>query len=196
MAPGRGSRGTETMVNEITEDQSSNDQSLMEITNALHHLTLADAALNCQVCNVALTDGDEILCHLQCPAGETGYDITQTRCLAHSDDIESLLTLSTDELLVAGRIGRCSDQATQQSWPILLAPELQVVSPAATATGKRVSTQSNGDDDPADSLAVGTDCTAAESNTPSQSARESDTPSGQETTLARWGQSGTTAEGE
>ena len=184
------------MLGENTEDQDCNDQSLMESPNSIHHLTLADSPLNCPVCDESLTDGDEILCHLQCPAGQTGYDIAQIRCLAHSDDIESLLTLSTDELLVAGRIGRCSDQATQQSWPILLAPELQVVSPAATATGKRVSTQSNGDDDPADSLAVGTDCTAAESNTPSQSARESDTPSGQETTLARWGQPGTTAEGE
>ena len=158
----------------------------MEITNALHHLTLADAALNCQVCNETLTDGDEILCHLQCPAGETGYDITQIRCLAHSDDMESLLTLGTEELLVAGRIGRCSDQATQQSWPVLLAPDLRVVSSAATATGKEINMQSSDDDDPAESLTVGIDHTTTEGNTPNH----------KETTLARWDQSATTAEGE
>jgi len=166
--------------------QDCNDQSLMEMTNALHHLTLADATLNCQVCNEALTDGDEILCHLQCPVGETDYNIAQIRCLAHSDDMEGLLTLGTEELLVAGRIGRCSDQATQQSWPILLAPDLRVVSSAATATGKRINTQSSDDDDPADSLSVGINHTAAESNSPDQ----------QNTTLARWDQSATTAEGE
>jgi len=174
------------MKRKQTEIQISTDQSLMEITNALHHLTLADAPLNCQVCNETLTDGDEILCHLQCPAGETGYDITQIRCLAHSDDMESLLTLGTEELLVAGRIGRCSDQAIQQSWPVLLAPELRVVSSAATATGKEINTRFSDDDDPAESLTVGIDHTTTEGNTPNH----------QETTLARWDRSATTAEGE
>ena len=126
------------MLGENTEDQDCNDQSLMESTNSIHHLTLADSLLNCPVCDESLTDGDEILCHFQRPAETTGYVIAQIRCLAHGDDIESLLTLGTDEILVAGRIGRCSDQATQQSWPILLAPDLQVISSAATATAQRV----------------------------------------------------------
>ena len=165
--------------------QDCNDQSLIERIDSLHQLTLADGTLICQICNEKLTDGDEIICHLQRPAGKPNYDIVQIRCSAHSDSMESLLTLGTDELLVAGQVGRCSNRSTYQSWPVLLSPDLQVVSSAATSTAKRINTLSSDDDDPADSLAVGIDHTAVESSTPNR----------QETTLARWDQSTTSAEG-
>jgi hypothetical protein len=36
------------------------------------------------------------------------------------------------ELVLEGRVGTCSDQATQSSWPVLLAPQPRAVSPAET----------------------------------------------------------------
>jgi hypothetical protein len=36
------------------------------------------------------------------------------------------------ELVVEGRVGRCTDKATQSSWPVLLAPQPRAVSSADT----------------------------------------------------------------
>jgi hypothetical protein len=47
-------------------------------------------------------------------------------------------TLGVRELLVEGRVGSCSDAATQSSWPVLLAPEVLAVSAAATKSMQEV----------------------------------------------------------
>lgn len=133
------------MLENTTSIEDVTDQSLMEITHALHQLTLADSMLNCQVCNEALSDGNEIVCHLQCSAGKTSYELGQIRCSAHSDGMESLLRLGIEELLVECQIGRCSDQATQQSWAALIEPEIRAISPATTATTQRVQTTPTND---------------------------------------------------
>ena len=183
------------MLNESTEDQSSNDQLLMEIIDALHQLTLVDSILNCQVCNEPLTDGDEIICHLQSPAGTVGFDIAQIRCQIHDDGMKSLLPLGTDELLIAGRVGRCVDQATQQSWPVLVAPTLRGVSSAATTTARKIDPEPTVDN-PDEPLAVPIDTTDAETIHRGQDTADSEMTNRQNTTLARWDRSTQAAEGE
>jgi hypothetical protein len=42
--------------------------------------------------------------------------------------------LGVRELVLDGRVGTCTDQATQSSWPVLLAPQPRAVSPADTTT--------------------------------------------------------------
>jgi hypothetical protein len=181
------------MLNESTEDQSSNDQLLMEIIDTLHQLTLADDSTNCQICNEQLTAGDEVLCHLQSPAGAVGYDIAQIRCQAHDDSMENLFTLGTDDLLIAGRVGRCSDQITQQSWAVLVAPNLQVVSSAATTTAQTVDAELE-ENTPTEPLTVAIKNTEAETTHHPQANGDNETNNHQNTTLARWARTTTTVE--
>ena len=139
------------MKGKQTEIENHTDQELVEAVATLHQTTLADDQLSCQVCNESINEGDEVICHLQSPVEQNRYEITQTRCADH-DDLTELLTLGVDELVINGRVGRCSDQATQQSWPVLLVPQLRVVSPAATTTAREVTVQPEYNHDPAELL--------------------------------------------
>ena len=47
-------------------------------------------------------------------------------------------TLGVRELVVEGRVGWCSDGATQSSWPVLLDPEVRAVSAAATKSVRKI----------------------------------------------------------
>ena len=133
--------------------QIGTDQDLVEAVATLHQATLADDQLSCQVCNESINEGDEVICHLQSPAEQNRYEITQTRCTDH-DNLSELLTLGVDELVIDGRIGCCSDQATQQSWPVLLVPRLRLVSSASTTTAREITAHPANRDDPVDPLTV------------------------------------------
>lgn len=141
------------MKGKQTEIENHTDQELVEAVATLHQTTLADDQLSCQVCNEPINEGDEVICHLQSPAEQNRYEITQTRCTDH-DDLTELLTLGVGELVIDGRVGRCSDQATQQSWPVLLSPQLRVVSSASTTTAREITAHPANRDDPVDPLTV------------------------------------------
>ncbi|ADQ66906.1 hypothetical protein [Halogeometricum borinquense] len=47
-------------------------------------------------------------------------------------------TFGVRELVVEGRVGWCSDGATQSSWPVLLDPEVVAVSAAATKSVRKI----------------------------------------------------------
>jgi hypothetical protein len=130
------------------EIDSNNDQELIEAVTSLHQITLADDTVECQICNEAITYGNEVVCHLVCPSGTTRYDLAQFRCTAHADSVTELLTLGADELVIAGRIGRCSDQQTDQSWLVLLVPRLRLVSAASTTTAREIDTQPYASEEP------------------------------------------------
>lgn len=131
--------------------QTSDDQELVEAVSTLHRITLADDQLSCQVCNELINEGDEVVCLLRSSAEQNRYEITQSRCTDH-DDLTELLTLGVDEFVINGQVGRCSDQATQQSWPVLLVPQLRVVSAAATTTTREITAQPEYNHDPAEPL--------------------------------------------
>jgi len=166
--------------------QTSDDQELVEAVATLHQTTLADAQLNCQVCNESINEGDEVICHLQSPPEQNRYDIKQTRCTDH-DDLTELLTLGVDELVIDGRIGCCSDQATQQSWPVLLVPRLRVVSSASTTTAREITAHPANRDDPVDPLTVEIP-NAIEGHHSGNNLRANVTSEWQEATLERWEQ--------
>lgn len=129
------------MIEIPTDIEIDNDQELIEAVTSLHQITLADDTVECQICNEAIIYGNEVVCHLVCPSGTTRYDLAQFRCTAHADSVTEHLTTGADELVVAGRIGRCSDQQTDQSWPVLLVPRLRLVSAASTTTVREIDAQ-------------------------------------------------------
>ena len=120
------------------------------LEQALSHLQIAPSTendLTCQLCERPLTEGDQITLYLYKPAGSQRYTIGQCRCRSHDDDLTPLFTLGVRELVVEGRIGQCRDHATQQTWPVLLAPSVRLISASDTTTG-RAPTDPNSIDTP------------------------------------------------
>ena len=121
----------------LTGLQNSGTDTHPQVLAHLHRQSLGDPA--CQVCDESLTEGDQLTLYLYKPAGSARYTIGQNRCHSHADDLASLFTLGVRELIVEGRIGQCRDHATQQTWPVLLAPSLRLISAYDTTSGRDVS---------------------------------------------------------
>jgi len=112
------------------------------LEQALSHLRIEPTTEHnptCQLCEEPLTEGDQLTLYLYKPAGSARYTIGQCRCRTHDDDLTPLFTLGVRELVVDGRVGQCRDHATQQTWPVLLAPSVRLLSASDTTSGRVVS---------------------------------------------------------
>jgi hypothetical protein len=112
--------------------QESIENLLLEDIYQLVGTPLGEDAATCQVCGSPLREGEAVVVYVFRPAGSAGYQIGHVVCVDDRQAQMRVFTLSVRELLVEGRVGWCSDGATQSSWPVLLAPELIGVSGAAT----------------------------------------------------------------
>jgi hypothetical protein len=120
-------------LNESTPvEQESIDVRQFEEIHQLFVNSPGVGAATCQVCGSPLREGETVAAYVfrRCP--HAVWLVGQLRCAEHAPDLESLASLGVREVVVTGRVGTCSDQATQRSWPVLLAPKVQAVSPAAT----------------------------------------------------------------
>jgi len=68
------------------------------------------------------------------PAEQSAFQIGHVKCVDCRHEPTEYFILGVHELVLEGRIGTCSDQATQSSWPVLLAPRPRAVSSADTTT--------------------------------------------------------------
>jgi hypothetical protein len=135
----------------VLADTSMNEKPLAGLQNSgtdrqlrqelsYHQIALpAEDKLVCQVCNEVLTEGDPVTIFISRPAGQSGYSINQCRCREHNEDLTPLFTLGVRGLVVDGRVGQCRDHATQQAWPVLLAPSVRLLSSSDTTSGRVVS---------------------------------------------------------
>ena len=120
-----------------TRLQNSGTDTHQQVLAHLHRQSLGDPA--CQVCNESLIEGDQLTLYLYKPAGSSGYSIGQCRCRRHDEGLTTLFTRGVRELIVEGRVGQCRDHATQQTWPVLLAPSVRLLSAPDTTSGRVVS---------------------------------------------------------
>ncbi|GGL64405.1 hypothetical protein GCM10009039_22870 [Halocalculus aciditolerans] len=60
------------------------------------------------------------------------FQVGNVVCGEEGHDLPEEYTLGVRELVVEGRVGWCSDGATQSSWPVLLDPAVVAVSAEAT----------------------------------------------------------------
>ena len=125
------------LFNRTGLQNSGTETRLRQVLSHLHMQSLDEPA--CQVCDDLLREGDPITLYLYKPAGRARYSIGQCRCRTHDDNLPELFTLGVRELIVDGRIGQCRDHATQQAWPVLLAPSVRLISAADTSSGRVVS---------------------------------------------------------
>jgi len=119
------------------------------LEQALSHLRIApstESIPTCQCCKEALTEGDQVTLYLYKPACSPRYTIGQARCRTHDDNLTTLFTLGVRELIVDGRIGQCQDHATQQTWPVLLAPSIRLISVPETNSGCTPSSETDNQD--------------------------------------------------
>jgi len=116
----------ETVGDQLTEDISQSK-----------HFSLGEGAVTCQACGSPLREGDAVVVYVFRPAGTVRYQIGHVVCSDSRHKQVDVFTSGVRELLVEGRVGWCSDGATQSSWPVLLAPEVVGVSAALTKSLRR-----------------------------------------------------------
>jgi hypothetical protein len=68
------------------------------------------------------------------PANQLAFETGHVKCTECRHEPTEYFTLGVRELVLEGRVGTCTDPATQSSWPVLLAPQPRAVSPADMTT--------------------------------------------------------------
>jgi hypothetical protein len=68
------------------------------------------------------------------PVEQPAFEIGHVKCVDCRHEPTEYFTLGVRELVLEGRVGTCSDPATQSSWQVLLAPQPRAVSPAGSTT--------------------------------------------------------------
>ena len=76
----------------------------------------------CHACDQQVREGSRVAAYARRPSRHDPWLLTQVCCPAHPPRLDALATLGVDERILTGRIGRCTDQARQRSWPVLLSP--------------------------------------------------------------------------
>lgn len=95
-------------------------------------LVPGEGAATCQVCGTSFTEGDRVVIYALRPASTPHYQIGHVICGADEHRLIQECTLGVQEAFIAGRMGTCSDVATQSTWPVVLGLKTIAVSAAAT----------------------------------------------------------------
>jgi hypothetical protein len=126
------------MRNSNSKSQEGSDRPLIEEIHQINHISLGEGAATCQVCGFPLHEGKSVVVYVFRPAGEVMFQVGNVLCDNKGHELIEEYTLGVRELMVEGRVGWCSDGATQSSWPVLLDPEVVAVSAAATKSARLV----------------------------------------------------------
>ena len=101
----------------------------------LNATALAEQTPECHECHRSLTEGIEIILLATQAPPEAVFELGQVKCREHGIDQNDEFNSERRELIVEGRVGRCSDQSRQTSWPVLLHPQARIISPVGTPKG-------------------------------------------------------------
>lgn len=107
----------EVVGDQLIEDISKNKQ-----------FALGEGAAECQICGRELREGDRLTAYAFRAAGNPIFEVGYVMCGDDEHAHPTEFMRGVHELVVTGRIGLCSDVATQSSWLVLLAPEPIVAS--------------------------------------------------------------------
>jgi len=110
------------------QTQDGTGAELIEDISKIQGFALGVGPVVCQVCGCELREGDGVTAYAFRAAGNLIFEIGYVMCGADEHAHPSVFMRGVHELVVTGRIGLCSDVATQSSWLVLLAPELIVES--------------------------------------------------------------------
>jgi hypothetical protein len=117
--------------------QENIDQ-LIEAINQVRFHALGEGAAMCQVCGCELREGDDVTAYAFRAAGNPIFEIGYVMCGADEHEHPSVFTRGVHELVVTGRLGLCTDVATQSSWLVLVDPSPVLVSAASSSAARAV----------------------------------------------------------
>ena len=117
--------------------QENVDQ-LIEAINQVEFHALGEGAAMCQVCGCGLEEGDGVTAYAFRAAGNPVFEVGYVMCGADEHEHPSVFTRGVHELVVTGRLGLCTDVATQSSWLVLVDPSPVVVSAASSSAARTV----------------------------------------------------------
>jgi len=112
--------------------KESIDNRLIEEISQLQQFSLGEGAAVCEVCGDKLREGAPIVVFVFRPADQTAFQVGHVKCVDCRHEPTEYFTLGVRELVLEGRVGTCSDPATQSSWQVLLAPQPRVSESGAT----------------------------------------------------------------
>ena len=120
--------------------QESHDKITEDISNLSLNLLGKEAAI-CSECGKHIREGESVTVNVIHPPNASTYNLSKITCETHHLNLLDEFETEARELIVRGRVGWCSDQATQSSWPVLVAPRVYVVSRSGEKSGHIVPTE-------------------------------------------------------
>lgn len=122
----------EPMKNTKPSSQEVIGPQLIEDISQILGSALGAGVAVCQGCGKRLHGGENVSVYVfrRCP--HAAWLAGQNRCANHPLALDALASLGVREYVVTGHVGHCTDHRLQREWPILLAPELEAVSPRDT----------------------------------------------------------------
>jgi hypothetical protein len=122
------------MKHQESSKQESSDRIIEDISHLKVH-ALGKEATICHECRKQIREGESVTFNVIRPLNAAKYNISNIMCETHHSALVDGFEKEARELVVKGRVGWCSHQATQSSWPVLLAPRVYVVSQAGRKSG-------------------------------------------------------------
>ena len=120
------------MVQSQSAEQEVDGEKLIEEINQLQFIAPVEGSVICQACGKHLREGTTVTAYAY-RHSHHGWTLGQTRCGDHALCLPRHATLGVHECLLSGRIARVVDQATQQSYLIILSPTVDAVAPPQEA---------------------------------------------------------------
>ena len=115
-------------------NQETVGDQIIEDISQFQYFALGEGAAVCEVCGEELREGASLVVFAFRRAEQPVFEIGHVKCVECRHEPTEFFTLGVRELVLEGRVGTCSDPATQSSWPVLLAPQPRAVSSADTTT--------------------------------------------------------------
>jgi len=116
-----------------SNQETVGDQLIKDISQ-LECFALGEGAAACEVCGDKLREGAPIVVFAFRPVDQPAFQVGHVKCVECRHEPAEYFTLGVREFVLDGRVGTCSDPATQSWWPVLLAPQPRAVSPANSTT--------------------------------------------------------------
>ncbi len=110
------------------------DGQLIEDIKQIELIALGEGAAVCEVCGEELREGALVVVFAFRPVEQPAFELGHVKCTECRHEPTEFFTLGVREFVLDGRIGTCTDPATQSWWPVLLAPQPRAVSPADTTS--------------------------------------------------------------
>ena len=136
------------MKNSNPELQESDDRAFTEAIHQINHVALGEGPAACQVCGCELREGDGLTTYAFRAAGNRFFEIGYVMCAADEHEHPSVFMRGVHELVVTGRIGLCTDVATQSSWLVLIEPEPVVASRPRSSDAYTIGEETTRETDP------------------------------------------------